>query len=292
MEREPNTIYVARISYGKDSLAMLEAIHQLGYPLDEIEHTEIWATPTLQVEVPEMVAFKKKADKIILDKYGIKVSHKCAVHRKDHSKWATFEDIFYHIPDPKRTKWPGLIYGWPKTLGPWCRKIKYEYPQSVIDTPDSLLTCTPHLEPKNPLIKRVLYIGVACDEGDRIKKHEAPDQIMPLVDIGWTEQQCREWCEQNDLLSPIYATSLRGGCFFCPQQPVSQLEIIYRQYPELWAKMLEWDSDSPIPFRATGQTLHDYDARYKFIDAGLVPEGRKFHWDMLKKKEEEDEGTN
>ena len=31
VEREPNTIYVASISYGKDSLAMLEAIKKLGY---------------------------------------------------------------------------------------------------------------------------------------------------------------------------------------------------------------------------------------------------------------------
>lgn len=36
--------HIASLSYGKDSLAMLEAIHRLGYPLDEIVHVEIWAT--------------------------------------------------------------------------------------------------------------------------------------------------------------------------------------------------------------------------------------------------------
>lgn len=39
--REPNTIYVASISYGKDSLAMLEAIKKLGYPLDRIVSIQV-----------------------------------------------------------------------------------------------------------------------------------------------------------------------------------------------------------------------------------------------------------
>lgn len=62
----------------------------------------------------------------------------------------------------------------------------------------------------------VQYIGIAADEPDRIKTHKNKKGIkMPLVEIGWTEQDCREWCEKNDLLSPIYTTASRGGCWFC-----------------------------------------------------------------------------
>ena len=74
-KREPNTQYILSLSYGKDSLACLEAIKLLGLPLDRIVHAEVWATDTIPADLPPMVDFKAKADKIILDRYGIKVEH-------------------------------------------------------------------------------------------------------------------------------------------------------------------------------------------------------------------------
>lgn len=75
MEREPNTIYTLSLSYGKDSLACLGAIEELGLPLDRIVHAEVWATETIPADLPPMVEFKAKADKIIKDRYGIEVEH-------------------------------------------------------------------------------------------------------------------------------------------------------------------------------------------------------------------------
>ena len=74
-KREPNTQYILSLSYGKDSLACLEAIKLLGLPLDRIVHAEVWATDTIPADLPPMVDFKAKADKIILDRYGINVEH-------------------------------------------------------------------------------------------------------------------------------------------------------------------------------------------------------------------------
>lgn len=74
----PDTICVASISYGKDSLAMLRAIKHLGLPLHRIVHSEVWATDTIPADLPPMVEFKKHADKIIKDLYGIEVEHICA----------------------------------------------------------------------------------------------------------------------------------------------------------------------------------------------------------------------
>ena len=74
-QRQPNTQYILSLSYGKDSLACLEAIKLLGLPLDRIVHAEVWATDTIPADLPPMVDFKAKADKIILDRYGIKVEH-------------------------------------------------------------------------------------------------------------------------------------------------------------------------------------------------------------------------
>lgn len=60
-------------------MAALEAIKLLGYPLDRIVHAEVWATDTIPADLPPMVEFKSKADKIIKQRYGIDVEHICAV---------------------------------------------------------------------------------------------------------------------------------------------------------------------------------------------------------------------
>lgn len=93
---------------------------------------------------------------------------------------------------------------------------------------------------------------------------------------------CREWCEGNDLLSPIYTTGTRGGCWFCHNQPVGQLRLLRQNYPEYWALMLQWDKDSQTTFDTKGRTLHDYDRRFRLEDEGLIsPDGKSFRWSML-----------
>ena len=43
--------HVARISYGKDSLKMLEVIKSRGLPLDRITTTDVWATDTISAKI-------------------------------------------------------------------------------------------------------------------------------------------------------------------------------------------------------------------------------------------------
>lgn len=162
MTREPNTQYVLSLSYGKDSLACLEAIRILGLPLDRIIHAEVWATDTIHADLPPMVAFKAKADKIIKERYGIEVEHLCA--ERDGKK-ITYESVFYSVPNHRqstleriaanrereRETSTGLlrdsrspealgarnskstIYGFPISVkrGNWCTKLK----QSVFPSP-------------------------------------------------------------------------------------------------------------------------------------------------------------
>ena len=88
--------YIARISYGKDSLKMLDVIWTRGLPLDRITTTDVWATDTISANLPEMDAFKAKIDKRIKELYGIEVEHLCA-RNPDGSK-RTYEQMFYHVP--------------------------------------------------------------------------------------------------------------------------------------------------------------------------------------------------
>ena len=80
------TQYVLSLSYGKDSLACLGAIDKLGLPLDRIVHAEVWASDTIPADLPPMVEFKKKADAIIKERWGITVEHIYATKPRERER--------------------------------------------------------------------------------------------------------------------------------------------------------------------------------------------------------------
>ena len=252
MKREGE--YILSLSYGKDSLACLGAIEQLGWPLDRIVHAEVWATDTIPADLPPMVEFKAKADRTIKERWGIEVEH-------IRSKW-TFESRFYcKVTDRAKPEFRGRTTGWPLMLGSWCsRDLKIS---KLIGGKGS-----------------VNYVGIAADEPNRFGQL-SDKTVSPLVEAGWDEAKCRKYCEENGLLSPIYTTATRGGCWFCPKQPAHQLRLVRKNYPDLWALMMKWDNDSPVSFKADGHTVHDYDERFRLEDEGLIPENRPFRWSVL-----------
>lgn len=138
--RQPNTQYVLSLSYGKDSLATLEAIRLLGYPLDRIIHAEIWATDTVQADLPPMVEFKAHADRIIKERYGIEVEHLCAM--KDGEK-LTYEKMFYHKPVRRASRErerESTILGFPQIRGIWCNSaLKLPPIQRISSHPSSVV---------------------------------------------------------------------------------------------------------------------------------------------------------
>lgn len=206
---------VLSLSYGKDSLACLGACEQLGIKIDRIVHAEVWATDTIPADLPPMVEFKKHADRIIKERYGIEVEHICALktqgwavaneHTKassikrlkkggtqeaftdslqhsvlgaENSKWKqavlTYEDMFYQqcVKTPK-------IYGFPHGRSEWCKILKRQANMGSCDNFNQIL-------------------GIAADEPKRIERHsKRNDVILPLVEAGWTEAMCREWCEKT-----------------------------------------------------------------------------------------------
>ena len=81
---------ILSLSYGKDSLACIGACELLGWKIDRIVHAEVWATDTIPADLPPMVEFKAKADKIIKDRLGIEVEHLCAMRGGAESKLRIF----------------------------------------------------------------------------------------------------------------------------------------------------------------------------------------------------------
>lgn len=245
--------HILSLSYGKDSLACLGAIEKLGWTLDRIIHAEVWATDAIPADLPPMVEFKARADAIIKERWGIEVEHV----RSDR----TAETMIYHIRT--RGNRVGQHNGWPRIKGCELQKTLKVRPIKAAQRIG------------------ITYIGIAADEPERQKRLDNMRK-SPLVAAGWTETMCREWCEENGLLSPIYTDSARGGCWFCPCQSVKSLRQLRKNYPEYWKLMLKWDSDSPTHFKAEGRSVHDYDRRFQMEDEGLIsPDDKIFRWSML-----------
>ncbi len=245
--------YLAAISYGKDSLAMLEIIKKYHMPLDKIVHVEIMATPNLRADLPPMVEFKAKADKIIQKRYGIEVEH---VTSK-----LSFEEYFYQRIS--KGQWAGRIHGFPTRKCSWC----------VFQLKTSPL--------RKLRQKFHTYLGIASDEPER--RHTLNEfTSSPLLEHGVTEIEARKICEELGLLSPIYQTTYRSGCWFCVQQSIGQLRNLRKNYPQYWEKLLQWDRDSPVTFLKDGITVRMLDKRFELEDAKKIPNDSRFRWKMLK----------
>ena len=229
--------YVASLSFGKDSMAMLIKIKELGLPLDEVIYVDIMFDDDTSGETPEMASFITKAEKILKEKFNVEVTHLRGV---------TFKEQFYKIK--QRGKHIGDNYGFPYTIGAWCNdRLK--------------------MQPIKEYMRRqkeqiIQYVGIAYDEPERYERLNHETHITPLYDLKITEKEAMEICEKYDLLSPIYKTSFRGGCWFCPKQRLSQLKWLYQEHNDLWNTLRDMEKDSFNTFRPN-TTLKDLEERFK-----------------------------
>lgn len=231
------TKYIASCSFGKDSLAMLIKIKELGLPLDEVIYVDIRFDDEISGETPEMAAFIPKAEKILKETFDIEVTHLRGI---------TFKEQFYKVK--QRGKHIGDNYGFPHTIGAWCNsRLKMEPIRKYL---------------KSQTDDIIQYVGIAYDEPERYERLNHETHIAPLYDLKITEAEAMEICKKYDLVSPIYETSFRGGCWFCVKQRISQLRWLYKSHPELWEILKAMEKDSFNTFKPT-YTLETLEERFK-----------------------------
>ena len=231
------TKYIASCSFGKDSLAMLIKIKELGMPLDEVIYVDIRFDDEISGETPEMASFISKAEKILKEKFDITVTHLRGV---------TFKEQFYTVK--QRGKHIGDNYGFPYTIGAWCNnRLK-------------IVPITKYLRSQKEDV--IQYVGIAYDEPKRYERLNHDTHIAPLYDLKITEAEAMEICKKYDLVSPIYKTSFRGGCWFCPKQRLSQLKWLYTEHNDLWNILKDMEKDSFNTFRPN-YTLEQLEERFK-----------------------------
>lgn len=214
------TKYIASCSFGKDSIATILLAHENNEPLDLIIWSEVMFDENISGESPEHVDFiyNKAIPKLKELGYPVKV-----LRSKE-----TYTSCFYHKLTRSRNN--------PERIGKHAG-----FPLSSM--------CVINRDCKVKPIKRFLkvvkkltgenivqYIGIAIDEPKRLARL-TDDKVSLLAKYNYTEQMAYELCEKYDLLSPVYKTSSRGGCWFCPNgKPKEQVEF-RKNYPNLWKKL-------------------------------------------------------
>jgi len=198
MEQEKETVIC--FSGGKDSTAMLLRMIELEEKIDHI----IFADTGF--EYPELYDYIKRIETLIGRKITIVKSKK------------TFNEWMYGKLTSGKNE--GKIRGFPFILGAcyWMRESKV-YPISRFLKGIEYIRC----------------IGIAKDEENRIQKDK--NIRYPLIEWGWTEQDCVNYLNKKSLLNPLYMNFKRIGCYFCPKQNDYSKWLTWKFYPELWKRI-------------------------------------------------------
>lgn len=123
-------------------------------------------------------------------------------------------------------KWKGYLYGFP--IGGKC----------IINRDCKITPIKHYLKQIEQDYTIVQYIGVAKDEPKRLARLKG-DKVSLLAKYGYTEQMAMEKCKEYDLVSPIYESGTRGGCWFCPNGKLKQFIHIRKNYPSMWGELRE-----------------------------------------------------
>lgn len=223
--------HIVSFSGGKDSTAMLLKLLEENRPIDEIIYCDTGK------EFPQMYEHIEKVKKYIKEKYNKEITILKAKKSFDYY-------MFDHIKKKGKNK-GSKGYGW-ATMGiRWCTTLMKNY---VIDS---------YLKKYKENIV-IQYVGIAYDEQKRIK-----DKKYPLVEYKMTEKDCLKYCYSKGFdWGGLYEHFDRLSCWCCPLKNLKELEILYKNYPQLWKQLKEMDKKSYNNFR-TDYSLEELEEKFK-----------------------------
>ena len=218
---------------------MIIKIKELGLPLDEVVYCDIrFDEHSLSGEMPLMAQWIPYARQRLKELFNVEVKHITGI---------SFIEQFYKVK--QKGNHIGDRYGFPYVIGAWCNsRLKIEpikkYLKSLNDD---------YIE----------YVGIAYDEPKRYERlKDNPKKKCLLYELKITEAEAMEICKKYDLVSPIYQSSFRSGCWFCVKQSIEQLRNLYINHSELWQKLINLEKDSHNTFKPD-LTLKELETRFK-----------------------------
>lgn len=213
IRKSKDTVYIATISGGKDSVTMCDLLLKNGYPVDEILFSD-----TLE-EFKEMYIYIEKVKLYIKERY-----------KKDITilkPKAIFEDWAFGTIEKEGAKRIGQSRGIPTKGGMcwWRREAK-------------VVPMDKYIQNKYKGKKIVSYIGYTKGENRSVQDTENQKFIYPLKDIFMmTEEDCKQYLINQEMENPLYRHFSRTGCAFCPFQSDKSFFMIWKHYPDVWERM-------------------------------------------------------
>lgn len=205
--------YIAMLSGGKDSTAMIDLLLRNGYPLDHIIFCD-----TLN-EYDAMYEYIAKLSEYFKAKYDKEV-----ITLKPKLKFSEF--ITGIISSGEHM---GSARGIPQISVPcgWRRETKVRPFEKWLK--------------RENITEYKIYIGFTVDETHRRSSDEK--FLYPLIDdFKMSESECAAYLKDREMQNPLYKHFTRTGCFFCPYASQRAFYQTWKHYPKEWAKIKAYES--------------------------------------------------
>lgn len=238
-------------------MATLLLAIELGIPIDRVMYCDIRFSDDISGEHPIMAKWIPEAEHILKNRFGIVVDHAYS--------GITFVEQFYKVK--QKGNRAGQINGFPFTIGAWCNsRLKI----TAISKYLSQFKNTPITQ----------FVGIAYDEPLRWQRFEKKTTELIkyrslLFEQKLIENDTFDICKKYNLLFPIYGFDgiYRGGCWFCPKQPLADLYSLWDRYPGLYHYLELLESDSFNSFKPN-LSLTDLSSRF---GSGYIPQRKKIN---------------
>lgn len=226
--------YIASVSFGKDSLAMLLRLLEENKPLDEVVFYDTGM---------EFKAIYNIRDKVIeiLKQKNIKFTElkpKCEFCYKMFDKPVKANNGTTHYG-----------YSW---CGGRCRW----------GTTEKLVALEKYCK------GAVEYVGIAVDEPKRLEKERKGNKQFPLAEWNMTEKDCLKYCYDKGFNwledgVELYSILDRVSCWCCANKNLKELKNYYLYLPIYWEKLKELQSKTDRPFKYNKYTIFDLEEKFK-----------------------------
>lgn len=237
--------YIASVSFGKDSLAMLLLILETGQPLDEV------------VFFDTGMEFQAIYD--IRDSVKQTLAEKGILFTELHPPREFLFDMLYR----EKTKRDGSkVYGdgWCGGACRWGTYIK----QRIINK---------HTDGCH------VYVGLAADEIGRLANLES-HKSSPIADAGMSEADCLQYCYDRGFFWEedgirLYDILDRVSCWCCRNKNLKELRNIYWNLPKYWNRLCDLQTHISEPMKKD-YSVFDLERRFQ-LEKEWINSGRKIN---------------
>lgn len=240
--------HIASVSWGKDSLAMLHMLIDNDCPLDEVMFFDTG------MEFPAVYA---ERDRVLptLRELGIKYTE---LRPKNPMWWSMFCRPVKEKEPPKPIEKLNLFNQLFRRAGLLPSGVHYGYgwcgDSCRWGTSEKLRALDRYAKERDACV----YVGIAADETPRLERKHEPYKRHPLVEAGWTEDDCLRYCysyghawEQDGVR--LYDILDRVSCWCCRNKNQKELRAIHDHLPAYWERLLALEA---VLGQMKGKTLH------------------------------------